>query len=53
MVNNKGQTRRIENLLLKSDAEAQAVAEAFVEDYGNPSYEAGGLTYPYLYLWPT
>lgn len=50
MVNNRGQTRRIENLLVASDAEAQAIAEAFVEDYGNPSYEAGGLTYPYLYL---
>ncbi len=50
MVLNKGQTRRIENLLVKSDNECQAIAEAFVEDYGNPSFEAGGLTYPYLYL---
>lgn len=50
MVLNKGQTRRIENLLINSNDEAQAIAEAFVEDYGEPAFEAWGLTYPYLYL---
>ena len=50
MVANAGQTRRIENKLLISSTEARKIAEAFIEDYGTPAYQAGGLTYPYLYL---
>ncbi len=50
MIANKGITRRIENLLIKSDTECRLIAEGFIDDYGSPSFEVGGLVYPYLYL---
>jgi hypothetical protein len=51
-VDGEGVTADIENPLIISVAEAKDIAESYIGAYGNPSIEARGLTWPYLYLLP-
>ena len=52
MLTNKGQTFRIENPLVLSDAECHDIAKGLVEDFGTPIFEAIGCSYCYLNLFP-
>ena len=47
MLNNKGITSRITNKLVLSDAEAETIAEGFVNAFGDPVFQIT-VQYPYL-----
>ena len=50
MINNVGTTSRIINPLIISDAEAGNIAQAFIDDNGDPVWESNNIRYPYLNL---
>jgi hypothetical protein len=50
MTGRTGITSEIVNPLIISDDECKAIAQGFVEEYGAPTLEVGGLRWPYLNL---
>jgi len=47
---NKGNTARIVNPLVLSDAECKSISQGFLTKFGSPSNEARALVWPYLNL---
>jgi hypothetical protein len=50
MIANRGNTARMINPLVLSDAECSDIAQGFIERFGTPDKEANNLKYPYLHL---